>query len=47
MCASEKAAIGTAYGIIEDMGEDMLNFSDHVSGAPVYNIVRDAMSEGR
>lgn len=44
-CAMEKAAIVAAHGIIEEIGEEVVNFSDHASGAPIYNIVRDAIGD--
>jgi uncharacterized protein len=37
ICASEKASINTAFRLIQKMGDDCLNFSDHLAGNPIIN----------
>ena len=39
LCGSEKAAIETAYGIIEQLGREGITFSDHLAGTPLMSIL--------
>ncbi len=43
MCASEKASINIALQLIRKMGDDGLNFSDHLAGTPLMNIIAEVM----
>jgi uncharacterized protein len=39
ICASEKAAIQTAYGILEELGREGFTFADHLAGTPLLSIL--------
>jgi uncharacterized protein len=45
ICASEKAAINVAFQIIQNMGDDLESFSDHLYGTPLMNIVGEVLKE--
>ena len=47
ICASEKAAIHAAFQIIQNMGEEGLNFSDHLAGTPLMSIVGEVIAKTR
>lgn len=44
-CASEKAAINTAFRIIKKMGDNWSNLQHHLSGTPLMNIVGAVLKE--
>ena len=46
MCAFEKALINTSFRIIQDMDYNSLNFSDHLAGAPLTNMIGSIYKEG-
>ena len=39
LCGSEKAAIQTAFGILEQLGREGITFSDHLAGTPLMSIL--------
>ncbi|NTW62775.1 MAG: 4Fe-4S cluster-binding domain-containing protein [Chlorobiaceae bacterium] len=39
LCGSEKAAIQTAHGILEQLGREGFAFSDHLAGTPLLSIL--------
>ncbi|AOS84751.1 hypothetical protein BIU88_11755 [Chlorobaculum limnaeum] len=39
LCASERAAISTAYGVLEELGKEGFAFSDHLAGTPLMSIL--------
>lgn len=41
ICASEKASINVAFNIIQNMEESGHNFSDHLAGTPLMNLVME------
>ena len=45
ICAAEKAAAQAALQVIETMGEEGLNFSDHLAGTPLMSIVGETLGE--
>lgn len=45
MCASEKAAIGAAFNIIQYMSENGIDLSHHLSGSPLMNVISECMKE--
>jgi uncharacterized protein len=45
VCASEKAAICTAFRIIQNMRDEELNFSDHLAGTPLMSIIGEVIRE--
>ncbi len=44
-CASEKAAIRAALGVIEKTGEAGIDFSDHLAGTPLMSIIGEVSSD--
>ena len=44
ICASEKAAIQTAVGVIEKTRESGISFSEHLSGTPLMSIIGEVSS---
>jgi uncharacterized protein len=42
-CASEKAAINSAFQVIEDARSKGLNFSEHVAGTPLMGVIGEAV----
>jgi uncharacterized protein len=45
MCASEKAAIGVAYDILELMKGNQQLFAHHLAGTPLVNVISEILSE--
>ena len=41
LCASERAAIGTAYNVFETLGREGFTFSDHLEGSPLMSIIAE------
>ncbi len=41
LCASERAAIGTAYHVLEILGREGFSFSDHLAGSPLMSIFEE------
>jgi uncharacterized protein len=39
MCAFEKALVNTAFKIIQNLDYKLLNFSDHLAGMPLMNVI--------
>lgn len=44
-CASEKAAINAAFGIIRNVGDNWQDFSHHLAGTPLMNVIEDVYRE--
>lgn len=47
MCDSEKASIGTAFDIIQEMRKNGQIFSDHIAGSPLMNAIGEVIEEYR
>jgi uncharacterized protein len=45
ICALEKAAINTAFDIIQKIDDIGLNFSHHIAGTPLMNVIGTSMKE--
>jgi uncharacterized protein len=45
MCAFEKASIVTAFQIIKNLDNKLLNLSDHLAGAPLINVIKSTYRE--
>lgn len=43
MCASEKAAIGAAFHVLREMRDNLQDFSDHIAGSPLMNVIGEVM----
>lgn len=47
LCASEKAAIHSAFQVIKNAEEEGLNFSDHLTGTPLMSIIGEVTEENK
>jgi len=47
ICASEKAAIRSAFQVIKNAADEGLNFSEHLAGTPLMSIVGEVIEENK